>query len=95
MARSSIEVARVPWIVVAIGVVAVGAAAAFGVRLRRRPERSTATGKPLLGVGILFMALSGVLLPTSGPTLYATWFPLGVVFLVVGASQMARNRENR
>ncbi len=80
-----------PWVVVIIGVLAVGAAVVFGVRLQGRP-RSAATGKPLLVVGVLFMAVSGVLLLTSGPRLYAKWFPLGVVFLAVGASQMARNR---
>ena len=82
-----------PWIVVVAGVVAVLAAVALGVR-RSRPERSTAaSGKPLMLVGILFLTLSGVFLFMGGPDLYAVWVPLGVVFVAVGASQMASKRE--
>lgn len=83
-----------PWVVVIIGLLAVGAAAVFGVRMQSRP-RTAAAGKPLLAVGVLVMALSGMLLLTSGPNLTATLLPLGVVFGAVGASQMARNREPR
>ena len=52
-----------PWVVVVIGVVAVGAAVVFGLRLQGRPE-SAATGRPLLAVGVLFMALFAGLLLT-------------------------------
>ncbi len=76
------------WIVGVVGVLAVAAAIVFGATAQGRPR---ATGSPLLGAGVSVLAVSGVLLWWVGWNLSATLLPLGLVFVVLGASQRWRH----